>query len=414
MVKPIKIVIVGAGFGGIYALKNLHRFFHNNTNVQISLISENNYFLFTPLLHEVATGGINPENIIEPIRKILGCCLYEFYLGKVIKINIRNHILETNTGIINYDYLILAPGAETNFFDISGAKEHSFTLKSLDDAIHLKNHLISIIEKASHIRDRNIRKNILQIVVIGGGPTGVELVTELEEFFKQTFSHYYSKEVIEDISIILVQKGAELLPHFSKKLRVKSLEVLQKKGIKILFNSSVVQIKEKSIELSTGMVFLTETVVWVAGIKPNEIDFTEPVKKNANGQINVNEYLQLDDHLNIFAIGDIARVKNKDGAIIPALAQVAVQEAKIVAENIKRSIDNQNLKPFQYKNAGTLISLGQWMAAGEISNFVLWGHFTWWIWRTIYLSKLISWPKKMKVAVDWTINIFSPRDISQL
>ena len=410
----IRIVIVGAGFGGTYTLRKLHQFFHNDARVRITLVSEKNYFLFTPLLHEVATGGVNPENIVEPIRKILGCCLHEFFLGKAIRLDLEGGTMETTAGVLQYDYLVLAPGAETNFYDTPGAREYSFTLKSLEDAVRLKNHCIAQVERASHLSDRNTRRRTLRFIVVGGGPTGVELAAELHEFLKQTFSGYYAKEIIEDISVILVQKAAELLPKFAKSLQKKSLEVLRKKGIEVLLKTHVTQVRNDAVEFADGKILFTETVVWVAGIQPASIPFAMPAARESDGRLTVNQYLQLDGHSHVFALGDAAGAKTEHGALLPALAQVAAQEANTVAENIRRHIADQTLKPFSYRNAGTLVSLGQWMAVGEISTFTLWGHLAWWIWRAVYLSKLISRRKKIKVAVDWTLNLFSPRDISQL
>ncbi len=410
---PTRIIIVGAGFGGIYTLKRLHELFHGNTNIQITLVNEKNYFLFTPLLHEIATGGINPENVIEPIRKILGCCLHTLCFGKAHGVDLEKNRLATTIESLSYDYLVLAPGAETNFYDTPGAKDHSFSLKTLDDAIRFKNHCISLIEQASQIKDRSIRKNTLHFVVVGGGPTGVELVAEMQEFLKGTFSKYYPKDVIDDISITLIQKASELLPQFSKSLRTKSFEVLKRKGINVRLETKVSRVTQNNIEINGGSILNTSTVAWVAGVQPVKLAFTPSVEQNENGKLEVNQYLQLGKYPNVYAIGDIALVKSDRGNYLPSLAQVAVQEAYSVAENIKRQINKQILKPFVYKNAGSLVSLGQWMAVGEISRFVLSGHLTWWIWRTTYLSKLISWQKKVKVAIDWTINTFSPRDISR-
>lgn len=411
---PTRIIIVGAGFGGIYALKRFHELFHANKSVEVTLVNEKNYFLFTPLLHEIATGGINPQNVIEPIRKVLGCCLHTLCLGKATKVDLSKNILETTAGNLSYDYLLLAPGAETNFYDTPGAREYSLSLKSLDNAIRIKNHCIALIEQSSHISDRVRRKNTLRFVVVGGGPTGVELVAELQEFLKSTFSRYYPKDVIDDISIILVQKASELLPQFSKPLRTKSIEILKKKGIDVRLETSVTRVSKDEIELHNGEIIGTKTVLWVAGIQPINIPFTEAIEQDKNGKLKVNQYLQLEKHLEVYVIGDIALVKSENGSPLPSLAQVAVQEARVVVDNIKRQINKQILKPFVYKSSGTLVSIGQWMAIGEISHFVLWGHLTWWIWCTIYLSKLISWPKKVKVAIDWTINVFSARDISKL
>jgi NADH dehydrogenase len=413
MTKRIKIVIIGNGFGGIYALKNLHKFFHNDKNVELDLVGEKNYFLFTPLLHEVATGGINPANIIEPIRKVLGRYLNKFYLGKAKIINLKDKTVLIDETIIIYDYLVIAPGAETNFFNITGAQKYSFSLKSIEDAIKIKNHCITQMERASHTEDRTERKKMLKFVVVGGGPTGVELTAELEELVKETFSHYYSKEVIEDVSIALIQRGAELVPQFGPKARAKSLETLKKKDIAVLLNTEVKEVGASYVLVNDNQKILTETVVWVAGIKPAEIKFDEKVEQSPDGRLIVNEFLQLENQEEIFAIGDIALFK-QNNIPLPALAQVAEKESATVAKNIKLLIENKNLEKFVYHNSGNLMSLGQWKAVGQIANFTFTGHIAWFIWRTVYLSKLISFRKKVRVAVDWTMNLFSPRDISQL
>lgn len=413
MANPIRIVIVGGGFGGIQTLKNLHQILHGDQRVEISLINEQNYFLFTPLLHEVATGGINPENIIEPIRNILGCCVDSFYLGKAESINLINQNVKIGNRELPYDYLVLAPGAETNFYGITGVREHCFTLKSLEDAIKIKNHCIDRLERVSCIEDREKRKNLLRFVVVGGGATGVELAAELQEFLKETFSGYYAPEIIEDVSVILVERGGELLAPFGKKTREKSLKFLEKKGVKVMLNTKVKEVTASEITFDSGETLFSESIIWVAGIKPADLRFDQPVLKDSAGRIIVDEYLQLVNHKGVFALGDIASFKQKD-AVLPALAQVATKESKTVANNIKLLINEKNLQAFSYKHSGYLLSLGRWMAVGEIKNFNFSGRFTWWIWRTVYLSKLPSFRKKIEVVFDWTMNIFSPRDISKI
>src|SRR3989344_2095220 len=394
MSRPIKILIIGNGFGGVYALKNLHKFFHNDKKIELALVGEKNYFLFTPLLHEVATGGINPGNIIEPIRKVLGCCLDKFYLGKAEIINFDSHTVQVENALISYDYLVLAPGAETNFYNIPGAEEYSFPLKSIADAIKIKNRCIMVMERASHVENRIKRKNMLRFVVVGGGPTGVELAAELEE---------------------LIQKSPELVPAFGEKIRKKSLEILRKKGIEVMLTRTVKEVGLSYVVINENIKIFTETVIWVAGVKPAELKFNQPAKQSSDGRLVVNEYLQLENHKEVFAIGDAAAFRDANKNIfLPALAQVAEKEAKAVAKNIQLLINNKIPEKFLYRNSGNLMSLGQWMAVGEIFNFTFSGHTTWWFWRTVYLFKLISWRKKVRVAADWTMNLFSPRGISQL
>lgn len=413
MEKPVKILILGNGFGGIYTLRTLREIYGKNRKIEISLIGEKNYFLFTPLLHEVATGGVNPQNIIEPIRDIFKDCLSNFYLGKAEEISILNKNVKIDGNLIPYDFLVLAPGSETNFYNIEGAEANTLTLKSIEDAIKIKSQIITKVECASRTDDKEKRKKKLRFVVIGGGPTGVELAAELQEFISETFSKYYAKELIDDISIYLVDRGSELVSTFSKKIREESLRVLKQKGIKVVLNASVKKINPSEIVLADDTTIQTETIIWVAGIKPRDLTFDTPIERSANGKILINKYLQILGHENIFAIGDAAGVAENPNAL-PALAQAAEQESEYVAKNIKFILENKPLKEFKYKSAGTLMSLGRWMAVGELFGITFSGAFAWWVWRTVYLSKLISFKKKIKVALDWSINIFSSRDISQI
>jgi NADH:ubiquinone reductase (H+-translocating) len=413
--KTKRILIIGNGFGGVYALKSLHRLFHNDPSVHITLIGENNYFLFTPLLHEVATGGISPENIIEPLQKVLGCCLDTFHMGKATKINLAAHTVEVGETVLAYDYLVLAPGAETNYYGTPGAEEYSLPLKTLNHAIAIKNRAITQIEQASYILDREIRRRMLTFVIVGGGPTGVELAAELAEFVKDTFAHYYSKEVIADISIVIVQKGQELLPQFDPKLRTKSFEALTKKGIAVMLGMEVSEVGARYIKVNNTQMIPTETVIWVGGVKPAHLEFDGEVKHAPDGKLVTNSYLQLEGHSDVFVIGDLASVVSAGATMpLPALAQVAVKEASYMAMNLKMVREGKPLSPFVYKSSGNLVSLGQWMAVGQIKSFYFSGRIAWWIWRTVYLSKLISWQKKLGVAYDWTLDLLSPRDISKL
>ncbi|MEK7460506.1 MAG: NAD(P)/FAD-dependent oxidoreductase [Patescibacteria group bacterium] len=413
--KTTRIIIVGAGFGGVYTFKKLHKFFHNNPRVELSIIAEKSYFLFSPLLHEVATGSISPENIVEPIRSMFRCCLRDLHLGKAERVNIKDHTVKVGDKLIPYDYLILAPGAETNYYNIPGAQEYSFSLKSLEDAIVIKNHIIGQVEKASHVTESETRKNMLRFVIVGGGPTGVEFAAELQEFLTETFVKFYPKEVINDASVVLIQKAPELLMQMGEKLRKKSFRLLQKKGVEVILNADVTEVTKISITIDKEKILSTESVVWVGGVKPALIQFDEDVTHTPDGRIVVNEYLQVGGMTNVFALGDVAAHRPNDwGAFLPALAQVAVGEALSVAENLRLVIEHKQFKKFHYYHKGDLISLGQWMALGQIKGASFSGGFTWLLWRTVYLFKLVSWRKKMNVALDWVINFFSPRDISKL
>lgn len=414
MSKKIKIVVVGTGFGGTYTVKNMRHFLSKNKDVEVSIVGPQNYFLFTPLLHEVATGAINSLNIVEPIRKVLAGAISNFYLGKVEKINTNQQTIRVAGNDISYDYLVLAPGSETNYYNIPGAKENSLTLKSIEDAAKIKKKVVCQVEKASHVDDRELRKKMLTFVIVGAGPTGVELAAELQELLRESFPKYYEQELINDTSVILVQRGPEILPSFLPTTRKKVLEFLTEKKIKVSLNSEAKEVGIDYINLSSGEKIPTENIIWVAGVRPTELNFdVSDIEKTPDDRIVVNHYLQLEKHPNIFVLGDNSAFKQNDKNL-PALAQVAEKEAKNVAKNISLLIQNKELKPFSYKHRGSMVSVGQWMAVGEIASFTFSGHITWWLWRTLYLSKLISTRKKINVAIDWTINLFSPRDISEI
>lgn len=413
MKEKIKVLIVGNGFGGTYTLKGLHQVLKDNPHVELTLIGEKNYFLFTPLLHEIATGGINPQNILEPIRKVLGHCMKNFYLGKVEFIDLKKQEVTVADNKIHYDYLVLAPGARTNFYDTHNAEKYCFTLKSVEDAIKLRNHCVTQMERASHTTNSEERQKILRFVVIGGGPTGVELATELQEYIKDTFSYYYNKEIIDDASIILIDRGTRLVSSFGLKVSDRSLQIVKDKGIEVMLNTSVLEVDAGGVRLADGTNICTETAIWVAGIKPAQLNFDTEVEKSPEGQLIVNEYLQITGHENVFAIGDVASFKQNDSPL-PALAQVAEGAAWNVSENIERMIHHKKLQPFTYTHKGYLLSLGKWMAIGSMAGITFSGHLTWLLWRLVYLSKLISFRRKVEVFTYWTINLFSPRDISQI
>lgn len=415
MTDKIKILIVGNGFGGVYTLKHLHKLFHNSKKIELSLIGDKNYFLFTPLLHEVATGGINPENIIEPVRNIIGCCLKNFYLGKAEFVNLKEKTVTVGENKISYDYIVLSPGSETNFYNTPGAEEYSLTLKSVEDAIKIKNRSIEMMEKASHTKDTLERKKRLNFIIVGGGPTGIELAGELQEFIRENLPNQYGKELIKDTSITVINRSDEIISQFHPKLRKKSLKFLRKKGITILLNTAVKEVSSSYVLLDNNAKIEGDNIIWVAGTKPKNINFDEILEKTPDDRILINKSLQIKNHPEVFVLGDVATfIDDKYPRGLPALAQVAEKQAKNIAQNIYALINNKKTQEFKYHHSGDLLSLGRFMAIGEISNFTFSGTFTWWIWRTVYLSKLLSWRKKLEVALDWTINLFLSRDISKI
>lgn len=411
--KKTRIVILGAGFGGISTYKALHKQYHKSKQVELVLVNDTNYFLFTPLLHEVATGGVHPTHIVEPIRKVLQCCLKEFHVATVERIETQKKRVHTSTGSIAYDYLVVALGSETTFFGVPGAEKHCFTLKTLPDALTLKHHVIDCIEAAALEKDTKTKQRLLRFTIVGGGPTGVELAAELAEFLDAFRTVYPPQTISSKTEIVLVQSAAELLPAFAEPIRRKALHRLTHLGVRVLLETAVKKVENSQVHLSNGEMLETQTPIWVAGIAPKRIPFDVPIKQDARYRLHVDGTLELEGHPNISVIGDMAYCQ-MGPTLLPALAQVASQQGPVVARNISARIAGKHPTAMHYHHRGSLVSLGQWMAAGEIGGFTLSGRLTWWLWRTVYVSKLISWRKRIAVVADWTINLFSARDISRI
>jgi len=411
--KKNKIVILGGGFGGTYTFKALHKYFHGSSKVEIKLVNKTNYFLFTPLLHEAATGGVLPHHVVEPIRKVLSCCLNDFFLAEAKSVDTRKRVVTTSRGKLSYDYLVLALGSQANYYNIKGAKQHAFSLKTLEDAQKLKKHFIRTFEKADKTKSESLRKELLSFVIVGGGPTGVEIATEMSEFFRKTMPKRHAKP--NGVHITLVQKQRELLPQFSHFIRETSKKSLESLHVETKLGRSVVSVAKTGVKLDNVETIRARTAVWVGGVKPNQLSCSKPLPTAASGKIKVNEYLQVKGYKSIYALGDNASfIDSKSKKEVPALAQVATRQASVVAHNIAISITGGEPKEYRYQHQGYLLSLGRWMAVGEIFGRPVKGPWVWWIYRTVYLSKLLSWRKRISVAVEWTINLFSPRDISEV
>lgn len=408
-----KIVILGGGFGGLYTYKGLYKYFKHD-ELDITIVNRNNYFLFTPMLHEVATGGIAHHQVVESIRQVIYKTNDKLHIAEVLSVDCEKQIVKTSIDELPYDVLIVALGATTNFFNAPGAREHSFVLKDLHDAIRLRSTLIKTFEEGSEISDPEARKKELSFAVVGGGATGVELVAEIAELYMSTFLKYYHGIITPaDISLYLINRGPELLAPFHSSLRKNALEVLRHNGVQVMLNTGVKEVKENGIVFDDGTVLETNHVIWTAGVKPNPLMFVQPVDQDLGGRIIVNETLQVDQYPNIFVLGDMASVKGSDGKPMPMLAQIAERQGLHTGHNIKLMVQGKKLIPFTYKSQGELASLGQWQAVANIRGFKFSGPFAWFLWRTIYLFKFLSGSKKAKIVVDWTMNLFYPRDITK-
>lgn len=407
MPQPKKILILGAGFAGVQVMSNLRRSL--NQPADIVLVNETNYFLFTPLLHEVATGGLFPENVTMPLRPLAKKCGTKFIQARIKLINLNKKSVLTTAGSLDYDYLVMALGGTTNFYQVPGAEKHSLTLKDLPDTLAIKSRIVQAFEEASVLSPAD-RVGLLTFTIVGGGPTGVGLAAEISDFILDAFKPYYPARLLAEAKIIILQKDNYILPQFSTQLRSRCLEELVKKGVAVRLNEAVTTISASDVTLMSGEVINSRNVIWTAGIKPNEVKMS-PSPEAVKGRLKVDQFFRLPEFPEVYVLGDLAYFE-QDGQSLPMLAQVAHKAGKNVAANLGRVLAGWLPVPFKYRHAGTLISLGSWWAAGEIGFAHFHGRFAWWLWRTIYLSKMPTWSKKLQIALDWTIDLFTARDLS--
>ena len=405
------IIIVGAGFGGAYTALYLKRL---SKNKKIILFNKHNYFLFTPLLHEVATGGQNRHNIVLEIRELFKGRNCEFYATEIQKVDFIKKEVYFDNSKITYDKLILALGSKANITDIKGARQYALPLKTIRDAIAIRTKIVRSLEKASITTNQDEIEKLLTFAIIGGGPTGVELAGELAEFLSELLP-YYKKINTLLVRVYLIQRGPKIIQQLlHDKCAIIVKKQLKKKNIHVLLNSEVTEIQENYIIINSTTKINSYNIFWTAGITPNIIEII-PKVTNKDGYYEVNEFLEVRNIKDVYAIGDCALNYNP-GSTKPntALAQLAVKQAKHLAQNIYREQKNMKKIPFIFKPKGFLVSVGSWWAIAEIKNKVLKGKFAWLIWRTIYLTKIIGIKNKIRVGTEWFILLFSKRDASEI
>lgn len=414
MQKP-HIIIVGGGFGGVYTAKYLAPAVQKNL-CRITLISQENYFLFTPLLHEVATGSLSANSIIEPLRDIFAGSGVEVVQARVEAVDEQQKTISLALGErLSYDMLVLATGAQTAYYGVTGASEYSLPLKTLQDAIRLRTQMIERFEQASKEPDPERRREWLSFVVVGGGPTSIELVAEMREFADilcKSHMRTFDDVTKEDVTITLVSAADELLTMFHPRIRGVAHEVLGSLRITCLLGQTVSEVTSHGITCKGGTTIPSRTVVWAAGVTA-DIACAKHFSVN-KGRIVVDEFLRA-TMPDVFVLGDAACTNAVSGdAPAPMLAQIAVDEAKTCAYNICAALQGKALKPYRVTLRGMLVSLGAWRAAGQIGPLDVRGPFAWFVWRTVYLFKFASWKKRWRIMFEWTYALFSSRDTSHV
>jgi NADH dehydrogenase len=433
--KPIQqkhILILGGGFAGVKVLTQLQKAFQNDVSVDMVLVSRDNFFLFTPMLPEVSSGMIETRNIVTPVRAF--CNRAKFYEANIESVDLKNkqvvitHAIgkqtdpiEWRSHALNYDYLVVALGSETNFFGMAEVARNAFTVKTISDAIALRNHVISMLEQADlEHEDISLRKSLMTFVVVGGGFSGVETVGELNDFVRDSIKHFYHNLELKDVRIILVNSGRRILPEVTDDLADFALQKLRESRVQVMLNTRLVAVTQDGISLNDGTVISSNTMVWAGGARPDPLISDLQCKHDNSGRMITTNYLEVQGHEDsVFALGDCASIIDPNtGNPYPPTAQHALRQGKIAANNIfskiRESEHHHKKKVFDYKTKGVMTLIGRRNGVGILLGHKVQGFTAWFFWRFYYLSTLPTAQKKLRVMTDWFIDLFFKRDVTRL
>ena len=411
-----KILILGGGFGGMHVLKELEK--KIGENISLTIVSEKNYFLFTPMLPEVASGMLNPRDITMPIREL--CSNAKFYQANVLSIDLEQKLVtitrkfDGKNHALEYDYLVLAIGSVNNFFGNKSIEEYSFTIKTVEDAIELRNQIILMMEIAAQTGSIGLQQKFLTFTVVGAGFAGVEIIGEINHFVRKSVKQAYPSIIDKNINMILISSRNEILPELNKKLGESAREYLEKTGVRIIKNVKAINAGESHVELSDGEIIPCTTLIWTGGVTTDSVVGSLNCEHDKSGRIVVDKYLRLIEHPEVFALGDCAAVPDSDtGKYYPPTAQHALRESKIVSQNIKKILAGEsNLKEFSYHSKGMMATIGNKAGVASLMGHSITGVSAWIIWRTYYLFHLPTFESKIKIGVGWAINLFFGTDLT--
>jgi NADH dehydrogenase len=403
-----RVVIVGGGFAGLELAKDLR-----DADLQVVLIDKQNYHTFQPLMYQVATAGLEAVDIVSPFRKILeGQRNLSFRMAEVVCVNTETQVVETSIGLVPYDYLVIATGATTNYFGDEQMARHAIAIKSVEDAVNLRNTVLSNFEKALQIGDEEQLNSLLDFVIVGGGPTGVEIAGALSELRKHVFPKDYREIDFRQMDIHLIQSGDVLLKGMSAEASQKALEYLQKFGVDVMLERRVKSYDGYTVTLNTGEKLITRTLIWAAGVAGAPIDGIRPESMRKGGRYEVNTHNLVVGYSNIFAIGDIAAMvtpEYPEGH--PMVAQPAIQQGKLLAANLERLIKKQPVQPFHYDDKGAMATIGRNHAVADVKllgkEWKTQGFFAWVMWVFVHLIALVEFRSRLIVFANWTWSYFS-------
>ncbi len=408
-----RIVILGGGFGGLETAKCLRRLSRSG-RARVRLISESEAFVFTPFLCEVAGGSIELRHVVQSIREMVVPWGVGFTQARVEGLEAGSRLVLTDKGPVSYDYLVVGLGSAVNFYGVEGAREHCLRLHHLADAQRLRYRLGAALEDAASSKDVP-EATPIRCVVIGAGPTGVELVCELADMFEEVLPRCYPELPAGAVEITLLEASDSILGIYHPRLREYAEERIRAKGIKLAKATRVVEVGRDAVRLASGEVLACDVAVWTAGIQPNPVLRKMGLPLSESGHLEVTPTLQVPGHPHVYGLGDCARsVGEPDREPLPPEAQVAVQQAQCIARNLEAQIGGRPLEDFRYHHYGRLISLGTRYAVTDFMRVRFSGFVGWWLWRTIYLLKLRRLKNILRVMLDWTIDLFFGRELYRL
>jgi NADH:quinone reductase (non-electrogenic) len=411
----VRIVVLGGGFGGVATARHLERVLRGYPDVEITLVSRDNFFVLTPLLFESCSGRLELRHCAQPIRAALRRT--RFVEATVDDVDVQRQIVravvpdEGTSHNLPYDQLVVALGASTNEQLIPGSS-HAFTFKTMADALVLRNHLIEQFERADATDNPGVRRGCLTVVIIGGGLVGVELLGELTAFADDVL-RFYPRLRRSETRFLLFEAGPRVLPEIDEQLAIVARRVLERRGADIRAATAVRSIEAGRVHIANETIEAA-TIVLAAGIVPNAVAATIPVVHDQRGRVAVDPTLRSRSHTNVWALGDCAAIPAPDGRTYPALAQHAVREARHLAQNIKAVIDGRVPTPFMYQPLGTMASLGHSDAVARVRALRLTGFVAWWVRRTYYLFQMPRWDRRLRIILDWTVALFFRPDITKV
>ena len=399
-----KIVIIGAGFGGITIAKSL-----KNKPVEVLLIDQHNYHNFQPLMYQIATGGLEPDSIAYPVRRIFReQDNISFRMAKVERVEATAKVLHTSIGDISYDYLVIATGSTNNFFNFEPVKNKLLTLKSIPDALNMRSYIYQNLEKALANAGQQPIEELMNVAIVGGGPAGIELAGALSEMKHYVLPKDFPDLDFSKMEIHLYEMAPKLLSAMSEQASKKTLLYLQNLGVNVFLNAKVEGYDGSVLKIADGESFKTDTVIWTAGVKAAPIEGLPEDSITGGSRIVVDEFNEVKNVKDIFAIGDVAACINKENPKgLPMLAPVAQQQGKHLTKNLMRRVKNKPMKPFKYFNKGIMATIGRNKAVVDLPGWKFQGTFAWLVWMFIHIMSLVGFRNKVGAFLDWMANYFT-------